>query len=358
MNESSSASMLGQVLKKKRSDKMEILLSVVVPAYNEAVSLPPFVKALHSVLSEMACPYEIIVVDDGSTDETWNVLQQVSQQSGPSNQLRGLRFTRNFGKEAAIVAGLQASQGRAAIVMDIDFQHPPAIIPQLVAKWRAGAKVVEAVKEQRQDEYLLRRWAARSYYFFLNHFARLDLNKSSDFKLLDRAVIDLYLALPERRRFFRGLIHWLGLPCAEVNFAPEERLPYAGSSRWSFGRLTLFAWRGITSFTSLPLQLVTILGIVTFLGAIVLGGQTLYLKWQGEAVEGFTTVILLQLLLGSIFMFSLGLIGEYLASIYHEIKHRPLYVVAQTFPEKVSCDHHTKQSTTSECDRSCSQEEI
>ncbi|HDH97532.1 MAG TPA: glycosyltransferase [Deltaproteobacteria bacterium] len=332
-------------------DRMEIILSVVVPAYNEAVSLPPFVKALCSVLSEMACPYEIIVVDDGSTDETWNVLRQVSQ-SGPSSQLRGLRFTRNFGKEAAIVAGLQASQGRAAIVMDIDFQHPPAIIPQLVAKWRAGAKVVEAVKEQRQDEYLLRRWAARLYYFFLNRFAHLDLKKSSDFKLLDREVIDLYLALPERRRFFRGLIHWLGLPYAEVNFVPKERLPHTGSSRWSFGRLTLFAWRGITSFTSLPLQLVTILGVVTFLGAIVLGGQTLYLKWQGEAVEGFTTVILLQLLLGSIFMFSLGLIGEYLASIYHEIKHRPLYVVAQTFPEKASINHCTNQSTTSECDPS------
>lgn len=302
-------------------------ISIVVPTFNESASLPELVSRLDKVLGTMSEPYELLVVDDGSTDDTWETLSHVTMRWG---KLRGIRLARNFGKEAAICAGLNAAEGSAVIVMDADLQHPPELLSQMIDIWRTKAvPIVEAVKESRQPEAVSRRVGARLFYFIFREASGLDLRQTTDFKLLDRRVVRQYLSLPERARFFRGLTSWFGFPRAVVPFTPPERPTKAGDSRWSFGRLLSLARQSLIAFTDVPLHLVTWLGLITFVVSLGLGLLTLWRKWQGQAVEGFTTVILGQLGIGSVLMISLGLIGEYLARVYEEVKGRPLYVISE-----------------------------
>jgi len=307
-------------------------ISVVVPAFNEAASLPGLMSRLDDVFDAIGEPYELLVVDDGSTDTTWEVLTRSKLTRG---KLRAIRLSRNFGKEAAICAGLKAVRGAAVIVMDADLQHPPELLPKIIDLWRSkGTYVVNAVKETRQSESMIRGAGAHLFYFLFRKLTGLDLRQTTDFKLLDRRAVEGYLALPEHGRFFRGLTVWLGYPASAIPFIPQERPPEAGDSRWSINKLLKLARHSLISFTALPLQLVTWFGIITLLLSIVLGLQTLWQKWRGEAVEGFTTVILVQLGVGSILMISLGLIGEYLARIYDEIKNRPQYIIAEVLEQK------------------------
>lgn len=307
-------------------------ISVVVPAYNEAASLPDLMSRLDDVFDGIGEPYELIVVDDGSTDTTWEVLTRSKLTHG---KLRAIRLSRNFGKEAAICAGLKEVCGAAVIVMDADLQHPPELLPKMIDFWRSkGTYIVNAVKETRQSESMIRRAGACFFYFLFQKLTGLDLRQTTDFKLLDRHAMEEYLALPERGRFFRGLTIWLGYPAAAIPFIPQERPPEAGDSRWPMNKLLKLARHSLISFTAIPLQLVTWFGIITLLLSIVLGLQTLWQKWRGEAVEGFTTVILIQLGIGSILMISLGLIGEYLARIYEEIKGRPQYIIAEVLDKQ------------------------
>ncbi len=307
-------------------------ISVVVPAYNEAASLPDLMSRLDDVFDAIGEPYELLVVDDGSTDTTWEVLTRSKLTCG---KLRAIRLSRNFGKEAAICAGLKAVCGAAVIVMDADLQHPPELLPKIIDLWRSkGTYIVNAVKETRQSESMIRRAGANLFYFLFRKLTGLDLRQTTDFKLLDRRAVEEYLALPEHGRFFRGLTMLLGYPAAAIPFIPQERPPGAGDSRWSINKLLKLARHSLISFTALPLQLVTWFGIITLLLSIVLGLQTLWQKWRGEAVEGFTTVILVQLGVGSVLMISLGLIGEYLARIYDEIKNRPQYIIAEVLERK------------------------
>nr|HDN01025.1 glycosyltransferase [Deltaproteobacteria bacterium] len=307
-------------------------ISVVIPAYNEAASLPYLISRLDEVFDGIGETYELIVVDDGSTDATWEVLTHSKLTRGT---LRAIRLSRNFGKEPAISAGLRAVSGAAAIVMDADLQHPPELLPKMIDLWRSGGPlVVNAVKKIRQGESMIRRAGAHIFYFLFRKLTGLDLWHTTDFKLLDRSAVEEYLALPEHGRFFRGLTMWLGYPAVSISFIPQERPPEAGGSRWSINKLLGLARHSLISFTALPLQLVTWCGIITLLLSIVLGLQTLWQKWSGEAVEGFTTVILVQLGIGSVLMISLGLIGEYLARIYEEIKGRPQYIIAEVMDKQ------------------------
>jgi glycosyltransferase involved in cell wall biosynthesis len=302
-------------------------ISVVVPAYNEATVLPGLISRLEDVFDAIGEPYELIVVDDGSTDTTWEVLTRSKLTRG---RLRAIRLSRNFGKEAAICAGLRAACGAAVIVMDADLQHPPELLPKMINLWRTeGTYVVNALKETRQNEPIVRRTGAHLFYFLFRKSTGLDIRQTTDFKLLNRRAVEEYLALPERGRFFRGLTMWLGYPSSAIPFIPQERPPEAGNSRWSINKLLKLARHSLTSFTGFPLKLVTWFGIITLLLSIALGLQTLWQKCRGEAVEGFTTVILVQLGVGSVLMISLGLIGEYLARIYDEIKNRPQYIIAE-----------------------------
>ncbi|MCU7936918.1 MAG: glycosyltransferase family 2 protein [Candidatus Thiodiazotropha sp. (ex Dulcina madagascariensis)] len=306
-----------------------MLISLIIPVYNEQSGLADFWQVTDGILSQCKQDFEVILIDDGSTDNSWQSITSLTHNSRDSIQIQGLRLSRNFGKEAAILAGLRQASGNAAIVMDADLQHPPSMILQMLSAWNGGkVGIVEAVKRKRQDESLPRRLGAKLYYRVFNLASRLDMDGSSDFKLLDRRVVDQYIALPEVGRFFRGLTAWLGFHAVAVEFDPPQR--HTGRSNWSIGNLMKLARSTIISFSSLPLRAVTWLGGIGILFSAVLTLQTLWYKWQGFAEEGFPTVILLILAMGSMILLGLGLIGEYIAEIYQEVKHRPTYVISQS----------------------------
>lgn len=299
------------------------MLSVVVPAYNEEGLVNLAAARLASVLQGAEIPYELIFVDDGSRDGTW---AEILAAHETDVQVRGLRFSRNFGKEAAIFAGLAAAKGECCAVIDCDLQHPPEKLVEMYGLWQAGYEVVNGVKTDRGEESAAHGLAARCFYKLMSRAAKIDMNSSSDFKLMDRQVVDALLRLPERRTFFRALVGWVGYRSIDVPFSVEERTQ--GTTHFSAWSLMRYAVANITSFSSAPLQIVTVIGSVFLLFALVLGVHTLAEWASGQAADGFTTVIVLILLTGSIIMISLGIIGYYLAQIYIECKDRPRYLIA------------------------------
>lgn len=299
------------------------MLSVVVPAYNEEGLVSVAAARLAAILRGADIPYELIFVDDGSRDGTW---AEILAAHATDTQVRGLRFSRNFGKEAAIFAGLVAAKGDCCAVIDCDLQHPPEKLVEMVGLWQAGYEVVNGVKTDRGEESAAHGLAARCFYKLMSRAAKIDMNSSSDFKLMDRQVVDALLRLPERRTFFRALVGWVGYRAIDVPFSVEERAQ--GSTHFSAWSLMRYAVANITSFSSAPLQIVTVIGSVFLLFALVLGVHTLAEWASGQAADGFTTVIVLILLTGSIIMISLGIIGYYLAQIYIECKDRPRYLIA------------------------------
>jgi polyisoprenyl-phosphate glycosyltransferase len=302
------------------------LLSLVVPAYQEAQGIAAGVRAIRAAAQATGLPFEIVIVDDGSTDGTW---EAVTLLEGEVPELVGLRLSRNFGKEGAIAAGLDVVGGDACVVMDADLQHPPALVPEMVRRWREGGwDVVEAVKAHRGRESALHQMTARTFYRVAAWLTGYDLQDASDFKLLDRRVLTEWRRLGERATFFRGLVTWLGFRRTQVTFEVPAR--QNGRSRWSLFALGGLAVHAVTSFSALPLQIVTVFGLVILLIAIVVGAQAMRLWFEGRALPGFTTVILLQLIIGGFLMISLGIIGTYLARIYEEVKGRPRYVVQET----------------------------
>lgn len=298
--------------------------SIVIPLYREATHLAATLQQIVSVVESLDRDYEIILVDDGSPDDTWFVIQQ---QCAANPSLRGLRLSRNFGKESALAAGLEQASGNPVLLMDGDLQHPPALIPQMFTAWEQGAEVVEAVKVHRDFETAWERFKARSFYRVFSVMAGYDLRGASDFKLMDRRVLQAWLSLGERNLFFRGMHAWLGFRRVQLPFDVPARA--GGSTGWSPLALLRLAITGLTSFSSAPLQLISLAGAAFGLMALVLGVQTLYLKLSGNAIPGFTTVILLLLLIGSVMMLGLGVIGTYIARIYDEVKGRPRYIVAE-----------------------------
>ncbi len=300
-------------------------LTLIIPVYNEADGLRRHLDEILRQLEALPASFstDLLIVDDGSTDSTPGIVQALCEQC---SDVSLLVLNRNFGKEAAIMAGLDHADADAVVVMDSDLQHPPALLPKMVELWLGGADVVEAVKISRNTRSGPYRYFANVFYHIFDTLTGLDLHNHSDYKLLDRKVIEAYRSLPERTRFFRGLVNWMHFPAAQIPF--EEPAREAGESKWGALRLLKLSWQSISSFTALPLQLVTILGGVTFLVSLLLGAKALYDKLSGQALDGFTTVILLLLIIGSVLMFSLGLLGSYVARIYDEIKARPHYLIA------------------------------
>jgi glycosyltransferase involved in cell wall biosynthesis len=308
----------------------KLLLSVVIPCYKEAAHLPSLLAAVTAELAATDCRSEIIIVDDGSPDETWQVLGAEAKRH---SSLRALRLSRNFGKELALCAGLERARGDAVVVMDGDGQHPPQLLPEMVRLWRSGADIVEAVKTKRGPESFTGKMGAMLFYFGLNKMSGVNLKGVSDFKLMNRRALDAWLEMEERNVFFRGMTAWLGFTRVQVPFDVPGRV--TGATGWSFPNRMKLALTGISAFSSLPLQFVTVAGLLFFLFSIVFGFYTLVLQLSGRSVSGFATVILLLLIIGSLLMLSLGIIGEYLARIYEEVKRRPRYVIASTIePEQ------------------------
>ena len=300
-------------------------ISIVVPVHNEAEGIAAFLEQLGTTLQRCALDFEIWAVDDGSSDATWECLRGL-RRSNP--HLRALRFTRNFGKEAAILAGLRQARGRAVIVMDGDGQHPTALLPEMIALWRSGeAQIVAAQKTERPGDGLLARCNAWLFNRLMRALTGLDLQGASDFRLLDRRVVDTLLSFPERVRFFRGMTVWTGFTTAQLGFEVAPRI--AGESRWSNAQLTRLAITAITSYSAKPLGLVFRLGLLGMVAALLLLLQALYSWATHVAVSGWTSLTVVVLFFGSATLLGIGVLGAYLAQIFDEIKARPEFLVAE-----------------------------
>ncbi len=297
------------------------LLSIIIPAYNEQDNIHRTFNTIRQILNEAHIPFEILFVDDGSRDMTW---PRICELSAGLPEAKGISFSRNFGKESAIFAGLESASGACCVIMDCDLQHPPAVIPEMYRLWQGG---VEGVKASRGQENPFHTFCAKGFYKIISRVTKVNMSDASDFKLLDRKAVDALLLLPERAPFFRALSSWVGFRTASVPFEVQERA--IGSSKWSMWSLVKYAIRNITSFSGAPMQVVTFLGWLMLLASLVLGVQSLYRYFSGTALEGFTTVILLQLIIGSVLMISLGIIGHYISRIYDEIKARPRYIISK-----------------------------
>lgn len=300
------------------------LLSIVLPAYNEEQNIANTAGVLSELLSANGIDYELVFISDGSRDGTYAEILKAAQENP---RIKGAEFSRNFGKEAGIFAGLELTAGDAVIVMDCDLQHPPSVIPEMWKLWQNGAEVVEGIKTSRGKESLGHKLSAGLFYKIMSKLIKMDMSASSDFKLLDRKVVDVLLALPERNTFFRALSFWAGFRTESVQYEVQER--QFGESKWSLWSLMKYAVSNATSFSTLPLQLVTVMGVISILFSAVLAVQTLVRFLMGNSVEGFTTVILLILIIGGFLMLSLGIIGHYIARIYEEVKGRPKYIISK-----------------------------
>jgi dolichol-phosphate mannosyltransferase len=281
-------------------------------------------KVIGELLKQENINYELVFVDDGSKDQTWNQIMKVEQED---SHVVGVHFSRNFGKEAAIFAGLANANGDCCVVMDCDLQHPPETVVEMYHLWEEGYEVVEGVKRNRGKESFAHKMSAGLFYKLISKAVKIDMSRASDFKLLDKKVVSTILELQEKNVFFRALSSWVGYKSIQVEFDVRER--EEGESKWSTMSLVKYAITNIVAFSTFPMQLVTIAGVITFLFAIIVGIQTLVKYFSGMAVEGFTTVILLILLLGSMIMMSLGVIGYYLAKVYEEVKGRPRYIISK-----------------------------
>jgi dolichol-phosphate mannosyltransferase len=296
----------------------------VLPAYNEDKMIEKSAKVIGELLKQENINYELVFVDDGSKDQTWNQIMKVEQED---SHVVGVHFSRNFGKEAAIFAGLANANGDCCVVMDCDLQHPPETVVEMYHLWEEGYEVVEGVKRNRGKESFAHKMSAGLFYKLISKAVKIDMSRASDFKLLDKKVVSTILELQEKNVFFRALSSWVGFKSTQVEFDVRER--EEGESKWSTMSLVKYAITNIVAFSSFPMQLVTIAGVITFFFAIIVGIQTLVKYFSGMAVEGFTTVILLILLLGSMIMMSLGVIGYYLAKVYEEVKGRPRYIISK-----------------------------
>lgn len=297
------------------------MISVVIPVYNEEKGI---VHNINEIIKYLPDDYEVVLVDDGSKDSSW---QEITKLFNENPRVVGVRFSRNFGKEAAVMAGVSTAKGDAVIVMDSDLQHPPEYIPEMIEKWQEGYKIVETVKKNRGKESFLYKINAGIFYGTLKKMSGLDMANSSDYKLLDRTVVDKIKEFKEGQLFFRGLVDWVGYERYVLRIDVRER--EIGKSKFKFKSLFKLALNAITSFSSSLLYITAFLGGLFFISALILAIQTIYNKVVGISASGFTTVILLQLIIGSLIMFCLAIIGIYVGKIYEEVKRRPQYIISE-----------------------------
>ena len=325
-----------------------LTLSVVIPAYNEAVNIRRIVERVQHAVSGFDAGLEIVFIDDGSSDGTFDCIRECFDDDP---RIKGLRFSRNFGKEAALLAGLRIATGDVVVTIDADLQHPPSVILSMLKKWQEGAIVVHAVKRSRGNEKHYQRLSAKIFNLLMYKLTGINLTNSSDFKLLDRIAVDVLINdFSERRRFYRALAQWIGYKSASVEFDVAER--EGGDAKMSFAKLLSLATLGLVAFTAMPLRIVGILGAFTLALGVLVGGDALLSWWQGRTVSGFATLVLTVLAIGSCIMISLGIIGEYIAKIYEEIKARPSYIVEffQGCHRLQSRDQDTEIGGTRGCD--------
>ena len=310
-------------------------LSIIVPAYNEEGNIRRAAEVIQEIMEREHISAAVYFVDDGSRDDTWAEIQRAAQEF---DGVKGIHFSRNFGKEAAIFAGLEMAAGDCCAVMDCDLQHPPETLVEMYRLWENGFEVIEGVKEDRGRENMVYKGMSALFYKLMSSATKIDMSRASDFKLMDRKVVDSLVSLPERTTFFRALSSWVGYKTTSVGFVVQER--EVGVSKWSTMSLIKYAVNNIMSFTTKPLYLVTGMGVVFLVLALIQGIESLVRYFAHQAVEGFTTVILIELIIGSVVMISLGIIGGYIAKIYDEVKGRHRYIVSGTVGIPSRRDRH------------------
>lgn len=301
------------------------LVSIIVPAYNEESNIEPFYLAILTVFKQIPdANFELIFVNDGSSDKTLETIKEFNKKD---NRVKGLSFARNFGKEAALFAGLRAVTGDCAIILDADLQHPPAVIPEMYAKWKEGFLVVEGIKTDRGSESFAHKAFTKLFYSLISKAVGMDMKNSSDYKLLDKKVVDELTKLTERNTFFRALSYWVGFNKTTVYYNVQER--QSGETKWSTTSLIKYAINNIVSFSYAPLKIISFIGIVFICAGLVLCIDALISYIIGTAADGFPTIVFLFLIGFGGVLLSLGIIGKYIEQIYDEVKGRPQYIVEE-----------------------------
>lgn len=297
-------------------------VDIIIPCFNEEKNIVHIVNEISKSVESLDYSCSLLFVDDGSTDKTATNIREIMNKRKDINIIR---FSRNFGKEAAIAAALHYCKADAAIIIDADLQHPPRLIPELIAEWENGSDIVNAIKIKRSEKSFLKNFSSISFNKLMSFLTDMDFADASDFKLLSRKAIRIINLMDEKSRFFRGLTNWIGLKHSTIEFETQERM--YGKTKWNRFKLFQLSLDAITSYSSKPLHVVTFLGIGTFLFSFFMGMQTLYNKLFGHAVTGFTTVIVIILLFSSIIMISIGILGLYLSKIFTEVKNRPIFII-------------------------------
>lgn len=317
-----------------------MLLSVVIPVFNEAEGLPILLGTVRSVLEHTDCEYELVFVNDGSSDETFRILTEAAAKD---RRIKALGFSRNFGHQAAITAGLDFASGAAVVVMDADLQDPPELLPQMLELFKQGYDVVSAQRITRKTDTYFKRITASGFYWLMRKMAdeRL-LPEVSDFRLFSRRALIALRRFREQHRFMRGLVAWMGLKEAVIPFHRQSRV--AGETKYPTWKMLRFAWTGISSFSALPLRLSVIAGLLLTLGGIFYLVYALFVAYiEKNAVPGWTSLVALQCMFSGATLLALGLIGDYIARIYEEAKGRPLYVVSETL-NMSGADQHVERA--------------
>jgi polyisoprenyl-phosphate glycosyltransferase len=301
-------------------------VSIVIPACNEEGNLD---KIYGEILKQMdnGQSFELVFVDDGSTDKSWEIIKSLSEND---NRIRGFRFSRNFGHQYALHAGMMGSRGDVVITMDADLQHPPHVIPQLLEEWRKGSKIVSTLRIDHKNISLMKKVTSGLFYRIFSFLSGVEMAAgTSEFRLLDRQVVNELLKFHENGVFLRGLVHWVGFSNARVSYQCQDR--FSGETKYSFFKMCKFAWRGITSFSIVPLRIGIFIGIITSLFAFYQLMEVLYYKmFTDRLVPGFaSTVGLISLLFGILFIL-IGILGEYIGRILYEVRGRPRYIVSET----------------------------
>jgi glycosyltransferase involved in cell wall biosynthesis len=304
------------------------MISIVVPVFNEEAGLSELYRRISAVMKQVSLSFELIFVDDGSTDRSLDIMLEFSEKD---KNVKIIQLSRNFGHQLAIIAGIDHAHGEAVITMDSDLQHPPELIGKLIEKWQEGYDVVYTSRDQTQDASLFKKFTSRFFYMLVNHLAEVKISPgTADFRLLDQSVVESLRAFGERSIFLRGIINWLGYRQAAIRYRAAAR--YGGESKYSFLRMLQFATHGITSFSSIPLYISAFLGIIISFCSFLYGGIIIYVRlFTDRLVEGWTSVMVALLFLGGIHLITLGIQGIYLGQVYKEVKGRPRYIIRRVY---------------------------
>ncbi|MBI5492391.1 MAG: glycosyltransferase family 2 protein [Deltaproteobacteria bacterium] len=305
---------------------MNITYSIVVPVFNEASVMDELCKRLLKVMDNLKEPFEVVFVDDGSSDDTF---RKAAEWVGKRKEVKALRFSRNFGHQIAITAGMDSAAGEAVIVMDGDLQHPPELIPEMIAAWKSGYNVVNTIRQETEGIPLKKKLFSKAFYKVINLDSEVVIQPdAADFRLMDRASCDAFKALREQDRFVRGLTSWIGFKQTNIPYRADAR--HSGQSKYSFSKMLKFAINGITSFTTLPLKAVGFFGLAVAGVSFVYAAYALYVRLVlNIAVEGWTSLLVGVLFLGGVQLISIGVLGAYIARIFRQVKNRPLYIIQE-----------------------------